>query len=116
MKSAGLGMAIKDGDWTLYDWDPLTGRTVWALFDGEKTVFRIDTPVDATLEENARARNDAPTGWKGDWHRIASVPMQLLYDRNLGLNEAILQGDDKYLSKWLNDGDNRAWRTKEGMV
>lgn len=116
MKSAGLGPAIRDGDWQLHEYDPVTGRTVWMLFDGEKTVFRIDTPVAATIEENTVARNAAPAGWKGDYHRIASVPMQLLYDDNLGLNKAIQQGDDKYLSRWLNDADNSAWRTKEGQV
>lgn len=116
MKTAGLGREIRDGDWTLYQFDPVTGRTVWQLFDGQKTVFRIDTPVQATIDENGAARNAAPTGWKGDYHRIASVPMQLLYDDNLGLNRAIQQGDDKYLSRWLNDSDNRAWRTKDGRV
>lgn len=116
MKSAGLGPAVRDGDWQLYEWDPATGRTVWALFDGAKTVFRVDTPVAATIEENAKARSEASNGWKGDWHRVASVPMQLLYDDNLGLNKAIQQGDDKYLSRFLNDSDNRAWRVKDGNV
>jgi hypothetical protein len=109
-------MTIRDGDWTLMQWDPATGRTVWSLFDGEKTIFRTDTPVAATIEDNQLARNAATDGWKGDYHRIASVPMQLLYDENVGLNTAIQQGDKGYLSRWLNDSDNRAWRTKDGRV
>lgn len=109
-------MAVRDGDWTLFEWDPATGRTVWQMFDGQKVVFRVDTPVHQTIEENAAFRNSTPDGWKGDYHRIASVPMNLLYDANLGLNEAIQQGDDKHISRWLNDGDNRAFRTKEGTV
>jgi hypothetical protein len=109
-------MTIRDGDWTLMQWDPKTGRTVWSLFDGEKTIFRTDTPVAASIEENQIARNSASAGWKGDYHRVASVPMQLLYDDNLGLNKAVQQGDDGYLSRWLNDSDNRAWRTKDGRV
>lgn len=116
MKSAGLGPVVRDGDWTLFEYDPATGRAVWSMFDGEKTIFRIDTPVQSTLDENAVARNEAPAGWRGDYHRIASVPMQLLYDDSLGLNKAIQQGDDRFLSRWLNDSDNRAWRTKEGRV
>jgi hypothetical protein len=116
MKSAGLGREIRDGDWTLHEYDPATGRTVWQLFDGQKTVFRIDTPVQATIDENTAFRNAAPDGWKGDYHRVASVPMQLLYDDNLGLNKAIQQGDDKYLSRWLNSSENSAWRTKSGRV
>lgn len=116
MKSAGLGPAVRDGDWQLHDYDPVTGRSVWALFDGEKTVLRIDTPVQATIDENAAIRNATPDGWKGDYHRVASVPMQLLYDENLGLNKAIQQGDDRFISRFLNDADNRAWRTKDGRV
>lgn len=116
MKSAGIGREIRDGDWTLHEYDPVTGRTVWQLFDGEKTVFRIDTPVQTAIDQNTAFRNAAPDGWKGDYHRVASVPMQLLYDDNLGLNKAIQQGDDKYMSRWLNDSDNRAWRTKDGRV
>jgi len=109
-------MTIRDGDWTLHEWDPVTGRTVWQLFDGEKVIFRTDTPVVQSLEENLIARNASSSDWKGDYHRIASVPMQLLYDDNLGLNKAIQQGDDKYLSRWLNDSGNSGWRTKAGTV
>lgn len=109
-------MAIRDGDWELIEWDAATGRTVWSMFDGQKVHIRTDTPVTQTLEQNAAARNAASSGWKGDYHRIASVPMQLLYDENLGLNKAVQQGDDAYLKRWLNDSDNAAWRTKEGRV
>jgi hypothetical protein len=109
-------MRVRDGDFDLIDWDPRTGRTVWSMFDGEKTVIRTDTPVAQTIEDNTLFRNAASAGWKGDYHRVASVPMQLLYDDNLGLNKAIQQGDDKYVSRFLNDSDNRAWRTKEGRV
>lgn len=109
-------MAIRDGDWELVDWDPVTRRTVWKMYDGEKVVIRTDTPVAATIEQNTAARNAAPEGWKGDYHRIASVPMQLLYDDNVGLNKAVQQGDDGFIRRWLNDGDNAAWRTKEGTV
>lgn len=116
MRVAGMGREIRDGDWTLFDFDPVTERAVWQMFDGEKVVFRVDTPVHKAIEQNTIARNNASTGWKGDYHRVASVPMQLLYDENLGLNKAILQGDDQYLSRWLNDSDNSAWRTKEGRV
>lgn len=117
MRAAGLCRQVTDGGWVLFDWDPATGRTVWqSQDDAGNPVFRVDTPVAASLDENAAARNAAPDGWKGDWHRIASVPMSLLYDRNVGLNVAIQQGDDAHLKRWLNCSDNRGWRTKEGRV
>lgn len=116
MKAAGLGPIVRDGEWTLVEYDPATERSVWQMVDGDKVIFRVDTPVHKTLEENTYFRNSAEPGWKGDYHRIASVPMQLLYDENLGLNKAILNGDDKYISRWLNDSDNRAFRTREGNV
>ena len=109
-------MAIRDGDWELVEWDARSGRTVWQMFDGAKMIVRTDYPVAQTLEENAAHRNASPDGWKGDYHRIASVPLNLLYDDNLGLNKAAQQGDDKYLTRWLNSNENRAWRTKDGRV
>jgi hypothetical protein len=109
-------LSVRDGDWTLIEWDAHTGRTVWSMFDGEKVVLRHDYPVAETLQHNAAARHAAPDGWKGDYHRVASVPLNLLYDDNLGLNKAVQQGDDKYVSRWLNDSENRAWRTKDGRL
>lgn len=107
-------MIIRDGNWELFDYDFQTGRSVWRYFDGEKTTFRTDYPVNATVAQNAAVRNEAQAAWGGDWHRIASVPLNLVHDS--GLADAFSQQDDKFISKFLNDGDNRAWRTKEGRV
>ncbi|WP_375413084.1 hypothetical protein [uncultured Bradyrhizobium sp.] len=99
---------------TLVDHDPKTGRSVWSYFDGEKDVYRIDYPVDETIKENAEARASASSNWKGDYHRIASIPLNVVHGS--GFAEAITQQDNKWLSRFLNDGDKRAWRTKEGKV
>lgn len=109
-------MIIRDGDWRLFDHDFQTGRSVWVMEDGNKTHWRIDYPVDRLVEANTVARNNAGAGWKGDYHRIASIPQNILYDENLGLIKAHEEGDDAYLSRWLNSSDNRAFRTKEGRV
>ncbi len=108
-------MPIQDAHgFTLVDHDVKTGRTVWSYFDGEKDVYRVDYPVEETIKENAEARASAPSNWKGDYHRIASIPLNVVHAS--GFAEAITQEDNKFLSKWLNDGDNRAWRTKSGRV
>lgn len=106
-------MAIRDGDWELFDYDPTTGRSVWHWFDGEKLHQRTDYPVDQILQDNTAARNDlAGRNW-GEGQRIASIPLNIFYDQ---LGEAHAQGDKKYLSRWLNDGDNAGFRTFEGRV
>ena len=111
---------ISDGQWELIDWEPETGRTTWHYFDGQYHHYRIDTPIDEVLRENARARNDAQTGWKGDWHRVASIPSAILFGAADGFRhiaEAFENNDWKYLRrKMLNDADFRAFRTKEGDV
>lgn len=107
-------MKIKDGDWTLFDYDIKLGRQVWVLHnsDGSMT-FRTDYEVKPTIDINQAQRNLAQPGWAGDYHHVASIPLNIYHDQ---LAEASRQGDDKHLSRWLNDSDNRAWRTKEGRI
>ncbi len=105
---------IRDGDWTLYDYDFQTGRSVWHYFDGEKDVFRTDYPVDNLMSENQAVRNVAEKAWRGDWHRVASIPLNVAYDA--GLMQAQTEGDDRFVKRFFNSSDNRAWRTKEGNL
>lgn len=107
-------MRIRDGDFELCDYDPHTGRSVWSFYNGEKTVYRIDYPVDGIIKANTAEKNATGPGWKGDWHKVASVPLNILHGS--GLNDAMTQQDDRFVKRWLNDSDNGAWRTKEGRV
>jgi hypothetical protein len=107
-------MLIRDGDWTLYSSDHKRGKHTWRLDNGDGTVtYRTDTIVDPIIDQNTAQRNLSQDNWAGDWHQIASVPKAILWDQ---LMPASMQGDDKYISKWLNDSDNGAWRTKSGVV
>ncbi len=107
-------MIIRDGDWRLFDYDMKLGRQVWYRENPDgSTTWRTDYEVQPTIDANQAARNMAPDGWKGDYHRIASIPLNVFHDQ---LAEASRQGDDKYLNRWLNDGGNSAWRTKSGSV
>lgn len=107
-------MMIRDGDWVLFDYDPKLKRQVWYLQNPDgSTTWRTDYEVDQTIEANKAQRNMAQPGWGGDYHKIASIPLNVYYEQ---LAEASRQQDDKYLSKWLNDSSNMAWRTKEGRV
>ena len=107
-------MKIKDGDWTLFDYDVKTGRQVWVVQNDDGTqTFRTDYPVQATVDVNTAQRNLSQSNWKGDYHQVASIPANVYWDK---LAEAAKQDDQSYISKWLNDSDNRAWRTKDGIV
>lgn len=105
---------IRDGEWMLFDSDIQLGRFVWVRHnpDGSST-FRTDYRVDPTVEINRAQRNMAEKNWKGDYHMVASIPLNVFHEE---LAEAARQNDNKYLSKWLNDSDHRAWRTKSGRV
>jgi len=108
-------MPIQDANgFTLVDHDPATGRTVWSYFDGQKDIYRIDYPVEQTIKENAEARASASSNWKGEYHRVASIPLNIVHDS--GFADAVTQDDKKFIKNWLNNGDNAAWRTKDGKV
>lgn len=105
-------MTIRDGDWRLIDHDERLGRTVWAMFDGRQTHIRTDYRTDKIVQSNRRERNDAPAGWKGDWHRIGRVPLNVYHAS--GLAEAIRQDDSRFVGRFLTDHD--AYRTKDGRL
>ena len=107
-------MIVRDGDWRLFDYNPKLRRQVWVTDnpDGSQT-FRTDYEVDPTIEANTAMRNMARPGWAGDYHKVASIPLNIFHEQ---LAEASIQKDDKFISKWLNDSDHAAWRSKEGRV
>ena len=107
-------MKITDGDWTLVDHDFQLKRTTWARQNPDgSTTYRTDYAVDDTIEANTAMRNAASAGWKGDWHKVASIPLNIYYDQ---YHAAIQQDDMKFVNRLLNDSDNRAWRTKGGRL
>jgi len=104
---------IKDGNWELISHDFALGRTVWSYYDGQQNHYRIDYQVDQVLKDNAADRSDHAGAKWGDGRRVASIPLNVYYDR---LAQAHDQGDDAYVSRWLNDSDNRGFRTFDGTV
>lgn len=97
----------------LVDHDFQTGRSVWMAEADGKTVYRTDYPVQRIMDDNAAAQADLAGKPFGDWSLIASVPLNTYYDQ---VAEAHKEGDEKYVSRWLNDGDNAAFRVKGGRV
>jgi hypothetical protein len=101
-------------DWELFSFDPDMGRSVWVRDNGDGTKeWRTTYDVADTVNINSGQRNIAQAGWRGDYHHVASIPMGVYWDQ---VHEAVRQHDERYLSKWLNSSDNRAWRTKDGNI
>lgn len=106
-------MTIRDGDWELFEWNPSLGRTVWRYDDGVKVTYRTDYDVREIVKNNQTDRNDAS---RYDLHKaegigvkIASIPSNIFYAQ---LAEAVNQGDNNHIDRWLNDGDNKAFTTR----
>lgn len=99
----------------VFDWDRATGRVIWVKTEGDGSrTFRVDTPVQSILDANQEAYNSSTGERFGDWRRVASVPLDFLHQS--GLHEAQEQQDDKFISKVLNDSDNRKFRTFGGQL
>lgn len=90
------------------------GRTVWWHEDGAGNMhFRTDQEVTQLIEANKFTR-DQELSFKGDFVKVASIPLNVAFDS--GFVQAHNEGDKKWTKRWLNDGDNRAWRCFRGSV
>lgn len=84
-------------------------------FDDDTETFTIETVQDVSnLIELNRAEFDEHTSLDrfGDMNRVASIPMNVYFDlKNKGITD-----DTKAMKRWLNDPDNRFFRTRPGRV
>lgn len=101
-------------DSRLFDEDPITGVRRLFHFDNVTEEVTIETQhdVEPILEFAKRNFNDRDNGWKGDLHHVASIPLPLYFD----LKREGKVDDEQYMKRWLNDPDNRLFRTKPGTV
>ena len=90
--------------------------------DGDGGVV-IETRQDVTgiIEQNKKEYNsfDERAKWSDELfgNKIASIPMTVIDDLN---HQGIMRGfaviDDKRFKAWLNERDNRVFRTRTGVV
>jgi hypothetical protein len=100
----------------LFDFDPVTGtKKIWH-YDGDKDEAIIETVMDASsvVDDNKALFNqfDERSNWKGDMHHVAQIPMALYYD----LKSKGITDDPARMKAWLNDPENRYFRTRPGTV
>ena len=99
----------------LFDYDPETGTTKWWHYDADKDEATIETEfqVGDLVEKNKSEFNlyDERTRW-GEWNKVASIPMALFHR----LKAKGIVDDPAAMKRWLNDPDNRFFRTRPGRV
>lgn len=94
--------------------DPLSGITRY-WHDNEDGTYTVETDQDmsAIIEQNKKLSNETDKHTKyGEWSRVASIPLSVYYD----LKAKGIVDDPKAMKKWLNDPDNKYFRTREGKV
>lgn len=94
--------------------DPLTGKTQYFEHDYGSDSFRIVTSedIEPVLAMNHEQKQDAADDWKGDVHKVASLPMSVYMD----LKQKGIVDDERAFRRWLNDPDNAVFRTRRGKV
>lgn len=103
----------------LFDEDPITGKREFWHYNPDNDTATIETQVDVedlvdTNKYEHNLHDGANSPWKGDIHRVASIPMPIWEDlRRKGM---LPHQDEAAFRRWLNDPDNRAFRTRPGRV
>ena len=103
-------------DKRLFSRNELTGITEWFVFDEDTGKVQMVAEQDVTdlTDRNVAAQNEVAQRnmrW-GEFAHVASVPMSIYA-------QWLVEGRDKdpaYLKRWLNDSDNRKFRTRLGRV
>jgi hypothetical protein len=96
----------------LFSRDEATGITkYWHVKNNGEYV--IETVQDSTkiIEANKRSYNEV-SGKFGEHAKVASIPLSVYYE----LKRQGIADDPKALRKWLNQSENRAFRTREGTL
>lgn len=84
-------------------------------FDEDTQQATIETQQDVTaiIEENKQeyAQTDERARW-GEWNKVASIPMSVYFQ----LKAEGKLDDEAYMKRWLNDPENKYFRTRSGQI
>lgn len=105
------------------DEDPAWRIRERVYYDDDRIVLEQRQNVDAIIESN-KARYNAVEGtarqkaWRGDMVMVASVPLVVMEDlikRGI-MTRSYKIPDEARFDAWLNNPDNRVWRTLAGKI
>lgn len=97
----------------VFDVDPLSGITSYWHYDDATDTALIEKRQDVSdiLKAN-KAEFNEDHGRYGEWTKVASIPLSVYYD----LKAQGIVDDPVAMKRWLNDADNRFFRTRPGTV
>jgi metal-dependent HD superfamily phosphatase/phosphodiesterase len=96
----------------IFSQDDATGITkYWHVTGNGEYVVETQQNVSAIVEANKRQYNDTPNK-HGDLNKVATIPLSVYYE----LKRKGIADDPKALKKWINDRDNRVFRTRAGTL
>jgi len=98
-----------------FDYDPLTGIRRTFHYDPDRDGFTIETVQEVgNITEDSKAlyaMKDERARW-GEMEHVAHIPAVLATK----LKKAGILDDEKALRRWLDDPDNRHFRTRPGSL
>jgi hypothetical protein len=108
----------------LFDRDPVTRSVELFHYDHTNDKFYIESKQDVTalIENNKAVQNDDSGTFAGnrksEMRRVASIPLNVLYDLKRQWREQGLSWEERQaaMKRWLNDPDNRFFRTDSSRV
>ena len=96
----------------VFSHDPQNGITkYWHVKENGEYVIETVQDVTTITDANKRQYNDTPDKYR-DVNKVASIPLPVYYE----LKRRGIADDPKALRKWLNDADNRVFRTRAGTL
>lgn len=95
------------------------GRREWYCWSDSEDKVALETEwlVDP-LAELAKARFnqfDERSNWKGDWHHVAVIP-EAVVEHEWRVHRRKMLADRDYVKHWVNQPENKAFRTRPGRV
>jgi len=105
------------------DYDPVTGIIDTTVHDGKEIKIKKYQDVTPFLEENSRDRDIRNGSWKGDFHKVASIPPIVIEQwvtelKAMGAPNTwpLAAENNKFFMGKLNDPEYAYLRTKEGRI
>lgn len=79
----------------------------------DKIIISESQDVTSIIEANKRSLNEVDKHKPyGEWSKVASIPLTVYHD----LKQRGIVDDPARFKRWLNDPDNRYFRTRGGRV